>query len=147
MKTYTKIIIPVIAFVVFTFLVIQFSNSHPYNTEENRITPTLATSININSKEPQFQDIIDNPESRAIKVTMITLRPNNHRFYLSEKNAETLIITLGGNGILTIDNKYKNKQILELSQKKLTYCPPNTALKIKNTGQSALKYLYLVIDK
>jgi mannose-6-phosphate isomerase-like protein (cupin superfamily) len=147
MKAYIKIIITIIAFTLCTLAVIFFSSSHKYSIEKMVVTTPVPKSIKINLDENLFQNIIDHPESRAIKLTLVNLASGEHRVNKSDENSEVMIITLAGKGIVKVRHEHKNVETLEISTRDLAYCPANTAFDIINNSNNSLKYLYVVIGK
>ena len=147
MKAYIKIIITIIAFTACTLGVIYFSSSNRFKVEKITFTTPVPKSIRINLDENLFQNIIDHPESSAVKLTLVTLKPEEHRLNKSDEQHEVMIVTLAGNGIVKIKHKEEKDEILNISTRDLAYCPPGTAFDIIDSGTETLKYLYIIIGK
>jgi len=82
------------------------------------------------------------PQSISMESGLVVLEPNHTVGKHSTKAHEELLIVLEGEGQML----FADGSTLPVKANTAVYCPPQTEHDVKNTGQSALRYVYVVAD-
>ncbi|HHS50824.1 MAG TPA: cupin domain-containing protein [candidate division Zixibacteria bacterium] len=80
------------------------------------------------------------PETVSICSGLVIITPGETVGEHSTNNREEIIVTLEGEGRMIIENS----EPLDLRFGTLAYVPPETTHDVVNTGESLLKYIYVV---
>ncbi len=80
------------------------------------------------------------PETSTMRSGAVVLQPGQTVGKHSTEVNEELIVVLAGEGALVLNGS----QELPFKVGTVAYCPPDTEHDVKNTGATALKYIYVV---
>ena len=90
-----------------------------------------------------YKEILSGPpESVRMKSGYVVLNPNQSVGKHSTGHHEELLVVLEGHGQMVLAEGTK----LEVKANSALYCPPETEHNIVNTGDSVLRYVYVVAD-
>jgi len=82
------------------------------------------------------------PESVTMRSGKVVLQPGKTVGKHSTEGNEELLVLLAGEGLFLLSDG----QQLAVSAGSVLYCPPDTEHDVKNTGSSALEYIYVVAN-
>lgn len=82
------------------------------------------------------------PETVTMKSGFVVLAPGHSVGRHSTLNHEELLIVLEGQGEML----FHDGSTLPLQARTALYCPPATEHDVKNTGETMLRYVYVVAD-
>jgi len=82
------------------------------------------------------------PETVTMKSGYVVLEPNHSVGKHSTEHHEEILIVLEGQGEMLFHDGSK----LELKARTALYCPPQTEHDVRNTGNSTLRYVYVVAN-
>jgi quercetin dioxygenase-like cupin family protein len=80
------------------------------------------------------------PESVTMRAGFVVLQPSQTVGRHSTESYEEMIVVMEGEGELLIGDG----SVRELRQHVVAYCPPDTEHDVRNTGNSPLRYIYVV---
>jgi mannose-6-phosphate isomerase-like protein (cupin superfamily) len=96
--------------------------------------------VSLNDK-PEYQRILEGqPQTHGMRSGRVHLKPEEACGQHSTKHHEELLVFLSGQGELLIADKDR----LAVGAGKAVYIPPETVHDVRNTGSTALTYIYCV---
>jgi mannose-6-phosphate isomerase-like protein (cupin superfamily) len=82
------------------------------------------------------------PESVTMRSGLVVLAPNKSVGKHSTKQNEEVLVVLEGQGEMI----FKDGSKLDVKANHALYCPPETEHDVRNTGNSILRYVYVVAN-
>jgi mannose-6-phosphate isomerase-like protein (cupin superfamily) len=103
-------------------------------------TPS-AKVVELNTQGKDYLQLLGGPpESVTMRSGLVVLAPQHSVGKHSTHQNEEILVVLEGKGEMI----FKDNSSLPVEANHAVYCPPQTEHDVKNTGNSVLRYVYVV---
>ncbi len=116
------------------------SSAMSFPAEAPGSTPS-AKVVELNTQGKDYLQLLGGPpESVTMRSGLVVLAPQHSVGKHSTHQNEEILVVLEGKGEMI----FKDNSSLPVEANHAVYCPPQTEHDVKNTGNSVLRYVYVV---
>jgi mannose-6-phosphate isomerase-like protein (cupin superfamily) len=135
-----KMLTAVLGAVALSSIVVLSHSS--FSAESDKVKPSPKV-VKLDSGGKDYLQVLGGPpESVTMRSGLVVLAPNKSVGKHSTKQNEEVLVVLEGQGEMI----FKDGSKLDVKANHALYCPPETEHDVRNTGNSILRYVYVVAN-